>query len=132
MASKSVVKRMDTVFSKYIRARDTLPGYMVPMFICCSCGQMKPYASADAGHFINRRWMALRWDETNVHAQCSACNRFDEGNSAGYAVFMIKKYGQAHVDKLLALKNQPQHWLDYELEILIKEYRQKTKDLLTK
>jgi hypothetical protein len=84
---------------------------------------------ADAGHFINRRWMATRWREDNVHAQCSSCNRFDEGNSAGYAIFMIKKYGQEHVDMLLALKNQTQKWTDWELDILIKEYRQKVKDL---
>ena len=129
MASPSKIKAMDRIFSKYIRLRDTLPNHTEPVFICCSCGQMKPYASADAGHFINRRWMAVRCNETNVHAQCSSCNRFDEGNSAGYAVFMIKKYGQAHVDKLLALKNQGQKWTDWELDVLIKEYKQKVKDL---
>ena len=125
MASPSKVKAMDRIFSKYIRLRDSKDGY----FICCSCGQMKPYAMADAGHFINRRWMSLRWREDNVHAQCSACNRFDEGNSAGYAVFMIKKYGQEHVDMLLALKHQSQKWTDFELDLLIKEYKQKVKAL---
>jgi len=91
---------------------------------------MKPYEMADAGHFINRRWMSVRWREDNVHAQCSACNRFDEGNAAGYARFMDKKYGPAHVDYLMALKNAGQRWSDFEVELLIKEYKQKTKDLL--
>lgn len=126
MASKSLIKKLDIVFSKYIRLRDSTNG----MFICCSCGQMKPYEMADAGHFINRRWMSVRWREDNVHAQCSACNRFDEGNAAGYARFMDKKYGPAHVDSLMALKNAGQKWSDFEVELLIKEYKQKTKDLL--
>lgn len=129
MASPTKVKALDRVFSQYIRLRDSVPGVAERSFICCSCGQMKPYAMADAGHFINRRWMATRWREDNVHAQCSACNRFDEGNAAGYAVFMIKKYGQEHVDMLLAIKNQSQKWTDFELDILIKEYKQKVKDL---
>lgn len=120
---------MDKVFSQYIRLRDTLPGYIEPMFICCSCGQMKPYEKADAGHFINRRWMALRWREDNVHAQCSSCNRFDEGNAVGYTLFMIKKYGEAHVEMLMALKNQTTKWTDFELKLLEKEYKQKIKDL---
>lgn len=129
MASKSKIRTMDTVFSKYIRLRDTLPSYSEPMFICCSCGQLKPYALADAGHFINRRWMSLRWREDNVHAQCSSCNRFDEGNSVGYTLFMIEKYGKTHVELLMALKNQPQKWTDFDLDIMIKEYRAKTKAL---
>ena len=90
---------------------------------------MKPYAMADAGHFINRRWMAVRWNETNVHAQCSSCNRFDEGNAVGYTLYMIKKYGQPHVEMLMALKNGGQKWTDWELDVLIKEYKQKVKDL---
>lgn len=124
MADKKLIKKLDTHFSKFIRARDSKDG----MFYCCSCGQLKPYASADAGHFINRRWMATRWREDNVHAQCSSCNRFDEGNASGYALFMLKKYGQAHVEYLQALKNNGYKYTDFEVELLIKEYKQKVKD----
>lgn len=129
MASPTKVKAMDRTFSKYIRLRDTLPQYTEAMFICCSCGQMKTYDKADAGHFINRRWMALRWREDNVHAQCSSCNRFDEGNAVGYTLFMINKYGKDHVEMLMALKNATQKWTDWELAVLNKLYQQKTKDL---
>ena len=124
MASKSLVKKLDIIFSKYIRLRDSNNG----VFRCCSCGQIKPYASADAGHFINRRWMATRWREDNVHAQCSACNRFDEGNAVGYTLFMIDKYGKAHVEYLQALKNQTMKYSDWELEALIDDYKKKVKD----
>lgn len=42
---------------------------------------------------------------------------------------MIKKYGQAHVDNLLLMKNQGQRWTDWELDMLIKEYKEKVKNL---
>ena len=124
MADKKLVKKLDTVFSKYIRQRDSFN----EMFKCCSCGQIKPYASADAGHFINRRWMATRWREDNVHAQCSACNRFDEGNAVGYTLFMIDKYGKPHVEYLQSLKNQTMKYSDWELQVLIDEYKTKLKE----
>lgn len=71
--------------------------------------------------------MALRWDERNVHAQCRSCNRFDEGNAAGYTMFMLDKYGKSVVDMIQAQKI-PYKWTDGELDILIKEYKRKVKE----
>lgn len=126
MASKTNIRKLDAIFSKFIRARDT--GHD-NTFVCCSCSRVMPYEQADAGHFINRRFMRVRWDERNVHAQCRSCNRFSEGNQVGYFRFMQKKYGDEVIDLLQALKNQPHKWTDFELEILIKEYQQKLKNL---
>lgn len=123
MANRKLIKKLDTIFSKYIRLRDSRNG----TFKCCSCGHYKPYEQADAGHFVNRRWMAVRWDERNVHAQCRSCNRFDEGNAAGYTMFMLEKYGKGVVDMLQAQKI-PYKWTDGELDILIKEYKRKVKE----
>jgi len=47
----------------------------------------------DAGHFVNRQFKALRFNEKNVNAQCRHCNRFCEGNGAEYSLFMIKNTG---------------------------------------
>ena len=126
MANKTLVKKLDTVFSVYIRKRDSQDGY----FKCCSCGKLKPYLQADAGHFINRKWMATRWREDNVHAQCKSCNRFDEGNAVGYTMFMIRKYGQKHVDYLMAIKQETMLYTDFDLKMMIEEYKQKVKDVL--
>lgn len=125
MASKSKIQSLDRIFSKYIRERDRQGDF----FVCCSCGQTKPFEQADAGHFINRKWMGTRWREDNVHAQCRACNRFDEGNAVGYARFMDKTYGSSHVDMLMALKQQSQKFTDFDLDILIEEYKKKYKSL---
>jgi hypothetical protein len=124
MADKKLVKKLDIIFSKYIRARDSSNG----TFKCCSCGQYKPYEQADCGHFINRRWMSTRFREDNCHAQCRSCNRFDEGNAVGYTMFMIDKYGKKHVEYLQAIKNAGYKYSDFELEVLIKEYKQKLKN----
>jgi hypothetical protein len=120
---KQLVKDLDKVFSLFIRQRDSKNG----MFFCCSCGVPKPYEQADAGHFINRRFMATRWDESNVHGQCRSCNRFSEGNAAGYALFMIDKYGREHVEYLQALKNDGQKFTTSELELMIQDYKNRIK-----
>lgn len=125
MADRKKINILDRVFSQYIRLRDSVDGYI----ICCSCGKYVPWKEADAGHWINRKWMSVRWDERNVHAQCRACNRFDEGALPEYTMFMMKKYGQSTLAILLAMKRQTQKWTDFDIDILIKEYRQKIKDM---
>ncbi len=119
----ALVKKIDTAFSKMIRARDNQGGY----FRCCSCSQFKPIEQADAGHFINRRWMTTRWREDNVHAQCRSCNRFDEGNAAGYANFMITKYGQDHVDYLFALSRERAGFSDSDGTLMLQDFKNKLK-----
>lgn len=66
----NLVKKLDKVFSAYIRLRDVMPsGY----FKCISCNQIKPFAQADAGHFYTRKNMATRYDEQNVFCECRHC-----------------------------------------------------------
>lgn len=73
--------------------------------------------------------MATRWREDNCHGQCRSCNRFDEGNAVGYTLFMIDKYGKGHVEYLQSLKNQTMKYSDFELTLLVDEYKQKLKDM---
>lgn len=116
---------MDTVFSKFIRQRDTQNGYGK----CCSCGKIIPYENGDCGHFINRRHMATRWREDNSHFQCKADNRFNEGDPAGYSLFMINKYGMKHVEYLRALSQETAKFTITDIELLTKEYKHKLKEL---
>lgn len=119
--NKLLVKKLDKAFSLYIRKRDDLGGY----FLCCSCGVRKPLEQADAGHFINRKWMSTRWREDNVHSQCRSCNRFDEGNASGYALFMIQKYGKKHVEYLQMLKRETANYSDFDGEMMLKEFKRR-------
>lgn len=121
----SAKRRLDRIFSRYIRLRDTQDGYGK----CCSCSKIITYEEGDAGHFINRRWLATRWREDNVFLQCRPCNRFDEGNMAGYGIFMLNKFGQSHLEYLLALKSENVRYTQYDMELMISEYKKKVKEL---
>lgn len=122
---KSIEKRLDVAFSKYIRVKETKDGYGR----CVSCGAYKAYDQLDAGHFINRQWRSLRWSEENVHVQCIKCNRFDEGNAVGYTLYMVDKFGRDKVDYLRALSRTTAKFSDFDGEMMIKDYRNKLKEL---
>lgn len=68
----SLTKKLDAIFSQFIRLRDSQPfGYRA--FRCISCGQVKPFDQMDCGHFISRTHMSTRFDENNCHGECRAC-----------------------------------------------------------
>lgn len=112
--------KLDKEFSLFIRYRDAYPN---GTFRCISCGKIKPFEQADCGHFINRRHMALRFDETNCNAQCRSCNRFDEGNILGYRRGLIQKHGEQKVILLEARKHDTLKFTDFEYTHLIKYYK---------
>ena len=75
---KSAKKRAWNSFSRYIIARDKS---------CVTCGRKE---NLQAGHF----WHAcLDFDEININAQDTYCNKYLSGNLATYSVYLIKKYG---------------------------------------
>jgi len=127
MSLKSKKILLDNVFSQFIRLRDTDEnGYAK----CISCGYTKYYDDLDNGHFINRKHMSLRYNETNCNAQCHNCNRFDESNFLGYLRGIKKKYGENIAEQLEVCKYQTMHFTEFELTELIKYYRAENKRLL--
>jgi len=120
-----LVKRLDDIFSKYIRLRDSKNGY----FRCISCGRLLPSDEADCGHYINRKHMSLRFSEKNCNAQCRSCNRFDEGNIQGYRRGLIAKYGEPVVKMIEAQKNEINRISDFELKAMIEFYKKKVKEM---
>jgi len=88
--------KADKAFSLFIRKRDAENGGN-----CISCGKWFPYEELDAGHFISRNCLQLRYDERNVNVQCRLCNRFRNGEQALYAKGLDSKYGKGTSDELL-------------------------------
>ena len=113
--------KLDRVFSMYIRLRDSRE-FDFKAFRCISCGRILPFEKADNGHYINRQHMSTRFDEMNCNAQCSHCNRFQEGNMQGYRNGLIRKYGEQKVVRLEMKKNTIRKFSDFEYEQLIKYY----------
>ena len=116
------VRKLDDVFSLYIRLRDSKP-YGFKAFRCISCGKIKPFEQADCGHYFSRRHMATRFDEENCHCECRACNRFSADHLDGYLRNLTKKIGEQRVELLRWKHTQTKHWTDFELKELIKYYK---------
>src|SRR3990167_1432031 len=92
---KSLRNRLDKIFSLYIRKRDANDKVIGA---CYTCGHV---SVLEAGHFVPRQH-ATRWDERNVHGQCSYCNRWLHGNLYAYGKRLALDYGQPVVDELWA------------------------------
>lgn len=125
-SQKTLIRKLDEVFSRYIRLRDADEnGYIR----CISCGKIHHFSDMDCGHFINRSHMVTRYDEHNCNGQCRWCNRFDEGNNIGYTRGLIAKYGAQIIDILYARKHMIKKWEPFELEILIEHYQKEIQKL---
>tara|TARA_R110000772_G_scaffold106420_3_gene208370 strand:- start:5205 stop:5729 length:525 start_codon:yes stop_codon:yes gene_type:complete len=104
---------------------------------CCTCPTQND-VKYDAGHYIAvGSNMDLRFEETNIHKQCSVqCNQFGRGMPVQYDEFIKQKYGVGHYSwlntKFLCHKPHPTlkelfpTWQDIELEII--RYRKLLKD----
>lgn len=105
----------------YIRTRDN--------YRCFTCDRYAKGAGMHAGHFISNSicGLGLRYEETNVHAQCYHCNINLSGNWVEYRERMIKKYGEEHVKEIEARRHITTKDFDYEAKI--KEYRAKCADV---
>lgn len=96
-------------FSKWIRARDGR---------CVTCGSVN---NLQAGH----RWHGkLDFDEININAQCSGCNKWKQGNLSKYDDYLITKYGMFVWTQLYERKNQAvaEYRTDEDYQALIEKY----------
>lgn len=77
----------------YVRLRDAaLP--------CVSCGRHHQ-GQWHAGHYMSRGARPdLRYDLDNLHKQCAPCNTYLSGNIAAYRIELLRRIGQAGVDRL--------------------------------
>ena len=113
--------KLDKVFSMYIRLRDSKQ-YGYKYFKCISCGKILPFEKADAGHYMSRRHNSTRFDEDNVHAECSYDNRFNAEHLDGFRDNLVKKIGQQRFDLLRAKANTTKSYSELEYKALIKYY----------
>lgn len=89
----SLLKRkLDAIFSKYIRARD---GHT-----CYTCDIRLDPTRSQNGHFVPRQYLSLRWDEINCHCQCYACNVLYNGQPSAYATRLKADYGEGILEVL--------------------------------
>jgi len=83
-------KKLDRIFSAYIRLRDCDINGNVH---CVTCNTLKHWRTVHCGHFVKRSYRAVRWDETNCAAQCRRCNRFMGGRQDDFSLYIIDQIG---------------------------------------
>lgn len=115
----ALIKKLDSVFSQFIRQRDRGR--------CVTCGVVKPWQEMQNGHYVPRGNHALRFDEINCNAQCENCNVYHEGQTKLYREALIKMHGKAAILALEARKYEIRQYTSKELRELIKAYTIKIK-----
>jgi hypothetical protein len=119
---KNLIKKLDTVFSIYIRLSNANnKGFCN----CFTCGKSLHWKKIQAGHFMSRKHYSTRWDENNVKPQCSSCNVFRYGEQYIFS----KNLGTELSEKMLELSREIVKFTDIDLQEMIKKYSDKIKKL---
>jgi hypothetical protein len=116
-------KKADSVFSTFIRLRDSDKTWTVK---CPLCWAKMFWKQAQNMHFIKRSCWLYRYNEDNCHAGCYRCNVVLNWNYIVYTRYMQNRYWIEAVDKMIANNkklNKERSKEDYEK--IIKEYSEK-------
>lgn len=120
-----IKKKLDKVFSRYIRLKES-DG------VCCTCvtcGKQDLIKNMQAGHYKSRIYMALRYDERNVHPQCKSCNIFGHGKLDLYALYLIDRYGVEILQEFEDMIKEPCKLSTDYLKSKIEYYEQQVKEM---
>lgn len=136
---KILIKKADTVFSKYIRTKYQSNYRFLPdtTIQCYTCGRTYPYEKMQCGHYESRSYHSLRFDECNARVQCYGCNCAKSGNYKEYTRRLIDEIGIYGVDQLKLLRQDKKiYYVDSlqnvfftDLNEVIKYYENKLKNL---
>lgn len=125
----NLVKKLDRVFSEYVRLRDSKPfGYK--HFKCPTCGRILPFEQADCSHYFSRKSSSTRFDENNCMAECRYDNRFNAEHLHKLREALIHRIGEKNFHILEWKHNQTKKWSDCEIKELIKYYQSLNKKML--
>lgn len=142
----------DKLFSRYVRLRDSSwqgDGWYGKCITCSRSGKvawieddvvqeskaprrsykqrLRMVRGWDAGHYISRGTLSLRFDDENVNLQCKFhCNKMKSGNIEKYKVALDDKYGIGTRKKLdmLASANRNYSFTKSELLTVIADSNQ--------
>lgn len=119
LSRTGLIKKIDRLFSRYIRQKHANFGGWVE---CVTCGLSLPWEDSQAGHFVKRGHAATRWDERNVAPQCPRCNLYLNGAQDEFAAYIVRTYGETALHELLRLKRTEKRWTMAELRGLSEQF----------
>jgi len=115
---KSLVTKLDTVFSQYIRRKDAVN----EIATCVTCGKKDHWSKLQNGHWASRKHYSTRWDEYNCNVQCSGCNVFRAGEIYLYTKYLCSKYGENFPEELYIKSQKTVKFADVDLIEMIEKY----------
>lgn len=127
ISRKNLVKKLDTVFSIFIRQRNAID----EIAECVTCGKKDHWKKLQNGHFMSRKHLITRWDEDNCQVQCAGCNVFRYGEQYKYSVWLDATFGKGTAENLSIKSRGTLKISDFELIDMIEVYKKKI-DLLNK
>ena len=122
---KSLVEKLDKVFSIYIRRRYAID----EIAECYTCGVKNEYKKLQAGHFASRRHYSTRWNEFNVQVQCYSCNICSQGLQYEFGKKLCSQYGENFADELMIESKKIVKFTDVDLVEIIEYYNNKVNEL---
>lgn len=117
-----IVKKADSVFSTFIRLRDSNSKWIV---VCPLCWTKIHWKKAQCMHFITRWCWLFRYDEDNCHAGCMRCNVILNWNYILYTRYMQNRYWVETVDEMIKKSKEVYKLQTYEIEEIINKYTDK-------
>lgn len=121
ISRKGLVKKLDTIFSIYIRLRKADDLGVVS---CYTCGKKDYYKKMQCGHFMSRKYYSTRWEELNCQVQCYSCNVMRYGEQYKYGLELQKEYGKNLPEELLTMSRQIVKFSNDDLLDKINRYKQ--------
>ena len=118
-----VIKQLDRIFSKYIRLKYSVDGYVQ----CYTCGKWERVEKMTVGHFVKRQYIGTRFDERNVKPQCRGCNYFLQGNDSVFAEKLKEEYGE-NILQILELERRKRLEMS-DLLLLLEFYKKELANL---
>tara|TARA_R100000935_G_scaffold19476_1_gene37426 strand:+ start:1241 stop:1630 length:390 start_codon:yes stop_codon:yes gene_type:complete len=119
LTRSKLVKKLDTVFSQYIRQKNSSD----EIATCFTCGKNDHWKKLQNGHFQSRRHYSTRWDEINCQVQCAGCNVFKFGEQYIFGNKLDQKFGSGTARKLHIKAQQIIKLSDNDLVEMIKRYK---------
>ena len=119
IARSKLIKKLDKVFSLYIRQRFAKN----EIAQCFTCGKQDHWKKLQCGHFQSRKHYSTRWDEINCQVQCAGCNVFKYGEQYVFGNKLDQKFGTGTARRLHIKAQKIVKLSDGDLEDMIKRYK---------
>ncbi len=126
---KTLIKKLDTYFSQYIRwSHADSRGHVK----CVKCSTVKHVKEMQNGHFMSRRHYSTRWLFANCGPQCYSCNIGNQGRQYEYSKYIDHIYGKGTAQLIADRSNTIKRYTDEELKTLAEYYKNKVDEYIYK